>query len=380
MRIDKFVLSEDKKAEIIQTIETAEDKSSAIYEAMEMIAAESTADLVDQIVRESEKAKEDEAYREAQNFRTLSRNEKSFYETLKRGAKAMQAVTADQIDIIPTEIIDKTLKDVKTASGVTSLINFTPAGVKKWLFGSKTGAAGWGNLTDAITEELTATITSLPMDVFKLSAYCIIPKAIRDLEIGYVDRYFTAVLREAMQDGIAQGFLSGDGKTAPIGILKQINSTEQDGTHSAKTKINTVTSFSPKGLSVAMKTLSNGGLRSITSLAVIANPNDVYDYINPALYGDSVQGGYIQKTAYPVTVYADANIEQGTAVLTAPGLYTMGFQGVMVDEYKETKALDDADVVIAKVYANGRADDDNTAVVFDPTVLEEYLIPVKTAE
>ena len=45
--------------------------------------------------------------------------------------------------------------------------------------------------------------------------------------------------------------------------------------------------------------------------------------------------------------------------------------------YTETKALDDADVVIAKVYGNGRADDDSVAVPFDVSKLTELKIPVE---
>ena len=48
-----------------------------------------------------------------------------------------------------------------------------------------------------------------------------------------------------------------------------------------------------------------------------------------------------------------------------------------IKEYDQTKALDDADVVIAKCYANGRAVDDNVAFIFDVTKLEEYVQPVK---
>ena len=53
----------------------------------------------------------------------------------------------------------------------------------------------------------------------------------------------------------------------------------------------------------------------------------------------------------------------------------MGFSGFKIDEYDQTKALDDADVVIGKVYANGRATDDTCAWPFDITKLEEY-VPV----
>lgn len=41
-----------------------------------------------------------------------------------------------------------------------------------------------------------------------------------------------------------------------------------------------------------------------------------------------------------------------------------------------TKAIEDADLIVAKCHANGRAVDDNVAVIFDVTKLEEYVLPV----
>ena len=77
-----------------------------------------------------------------------------------------------------------------------------------------------------------------------------------------------------------------------------------------------------------------------------------------------------------MTVIADANIPAGSGILTLAGRYTMGFSGIKIDDYKETKALDDADVIIGKAYGNGRADDDDTAVVFDVTKLQPYQLAV----
>lgn len=361
------------KEQFIDMLKNSEDKPEAIYDAISEYVSQANADVVQSILAQAEEDKAKDARDVARSFRPLTAGERKFYEMIKEGPK--MNVTGSQIDFIPAETIDYTLNEVKKASGITSLITFTPANVKKWLFGSKTGAAAWGNLTDSITSELTAGITSLNMDVFKLSAFVVIPKAIRELEVGYVDRYVTAILSEAMQDGIVKGYLNGDGKKAPVGIMRQLGATETDGTAKAKTAVTTLTSFSPKGMAAALKTLSHGGMRTLTQLALIANPADVYDYVNPALYADSIVAGYAQKSALPITVYADANCAQGTAVLTIPGVYTMGFQGVQVTEYKETKALDDADVIIAKVYGNGRAADDDAAVVFDPTKLAEYELP-----
>lgn len=363
-------ISEELRNEIMQSINAADDKAAAITDAVEKIVTAYNQELVDSIVAQAKAG-------DRSGMRTLSENEKKFYSAMKTGPAAFQSVTADQIDIIPTEVIDYTLNDVKKPSGIRKLITMAPAGVKKWLVGSKTGVAAWGNLTDAITAELTATLTALNMDVYKLSAFCVIPKAIRDLEIGYVDKYFTAILNEAMEDGIAAGYLNGDGKNAPIGILRQINSTETDGTKTAKTVLQNVKGFSPKQLANVLATLSNGGKRTVSKLYVLCNPTDAYTYVYPALYGDSITAGYVRKSFMDIEVIADANVPSGTGVFTLEGVYTMGFQGVKVDEYKETKAIEDADLLIAKVYGNGRAVDDNAAVPFNVTKLEEYIPAMK---
>ncbi len=371
MRIDNKIPKELQES-IVASINEAEDKGLAIAEGMEKIAMAAHADIVDRILKDAEAEK----VNAKKNFRPLSANEKKFYTGLKAGAK--QAVTADQIDIIPVETIDYTLNEVKKASNILSLINFAPAGVKKWLVASKTGAAVWGNLTDSLTAELTATITATNMDVFKLHAFCIIPKAIRDLEIGYVDRYFTAILAEAMQDGIVQGYIDGDGKVAPIGLTKKIGQTNQDGTHTAKTTVSTITGFSPEQMGPVLATLSHGGLRPVDKVYLLCNPLDRYQYVNPALYGDSISGGYVSKAFLNMEIIEDANVTRGKGIFTMSGLYTMGFQGVMVDEYKETKAIDDADLIVAKVYGNGRAVDDDAAVVFNITNLIPYIPTVET--
>ena len=377
MKIDHKI-NEELKNKAVQLVNDAapEKKGDAIIEAVTMVQSALHEDLVNQIVEEASRARNDSEYRKSLGLRTdFNEAEKKFYTTLKAGAK--QSVTADQIDIIPTNIVDATLNDVKKASRITSLITFAPAGVQKWLTASKTGAALWGTLTAAITSELTATITAMALDVHKLHAYCAIPKAIRDLEIGYVDKYFRAILAEAMQDGIAAGYLNGDGKVAPIGVMRKVDETESDGTYKAKSVISTVTGFSPAQLYPVLQTLSHGGLRAVSGLTLVCNPLDEYQYVNPALYGDSITGGYVQKSAVPIDVIADANCTQGKGVFTMPGYYTMGFRGVEVKEYKETGALDDVDYLIAKVYGNGRAADNDTAVIFDITQLETYIPKVE---
>lgn len=368
-------LSQEVKDKVKQLLDEApaDQKADAIMQSIEMIQEATHAELINQIVTEAERASRDAEYKKQLGLRNLSQEEKKFYEGFK---DIRQSVTAKQIDIIPTEIIDRTLDDIRTASPILKLVNMAPANVKKWIVASHSGVAVWGELTDEIKGELSGEITALNIELHMLSAYLVIPKAIRELSVEFVDKYFMAVLAEAMQDGLVKGYLDGDGKNGPIGIFRQINSTNGDGTQKAKTVVNTIKKFSPKGLASVRKTLTNDGKRVVNKLYLICNPADEAEYVDPCMFGEAMTGGYVNKSFIDIEKIPDANCPAGKAAFTIEGYYTMGTTGVRVNEYDQTKAMENADLIIATCYANGRAVDDNVAVVFDVTKLEEYVLPV----
>ena len=51
-----------------------------------------------------------------------------------------------------------------------------------------------------------------------------------------------------MQDGLVKGYLTGDGKTGPVGIMKKLESYTSSGTASDKAVKVDIKKFSPKGL------------------------------------------------------------------------------------------------------------------------------------
>lgn len=367
--------NKELQQKVKELLDGAEDKSAAIYEAAEMIINAKHDGLIKELVEQNARAAADESYRKSLGLRTLSKEENEFYEKVKGGV--YQAITAKQIDIMPTSIIERTLEDVKTASDILTLVNFAPADVKHWITGEHTGKAVWGtDLTAAITGELSATIKGIDLEQHKLTVFMVIPKAIRDLALPFVDKYFRAILAEAMQDGLVDGYLNGDGKTGPVGITKKLETFTSTGTAQTKTKLATIKKFSPKGLMEVRKTLSNNGKRRVTELHLICNPLDEAEFVDPCMYGEALTGGYRNTSFMPIVKHVDANCPKGTGIFTLKGVYTMGVSGVRFDEYDQTKAMEDANLVIGKCYANGRADDDNCAVVFDVTKLEEYVLPV----
>lgn len=203
-KVDKATLEKAK-----EILEKTEDKSQAILEAVELINETANKDLIEQILKESTNANA-----KVQNFnklglRQLTDEENKFYDALKTDVR--QAIDGKQIDLIPTTIIDNTLVDVKKASDLLSLASFAPSDVKKWISASKTGTYAWGELTDKIKSELNIAFESLNLELGKLSAFLVIPKAIRDLANEFVDKYFMAVLAETMNDGLEYAFLYGTG-------------------------------------------------------------------------------------------------------------------------------------------------------------------------
>lgn len=367
--------NKELQQKVKELLDGAEDKSAAIYEAAEMIINAKHDTLIKELVEQNARAAADESYRKSLGLHTLSKEESEFYEKVKGGV--YQAITTKQIDIMPTSIVDRTLEDVKEASDILALVNFAPADVKHWITGEHSGKAVWGTeLTAEITGELSATIKGIDLEQHKLTVFLVIPKAIRDLALPFVDKYFRAILAEAMQDGLVEGYLNGNGKTGPVGITKKLETFTSTGTAQDKTKLNTIKKFSPKGLKEVRKTLSNKGKRRVTELHLICNPLDEAEYVDPCLYGEALTGGYRNTSFMPIVKHVDANCPEGTGIFTLKGVYTMGTSGVRFDEYDQTKAMEDANLVIGKCYANGRADDDNCAVVFDITKLEEYVLPV----
>lgn len=367
--------NKELQQKVKELLDGAEDKSAAIYEAAEMIINAKHDGLIKELVEQNARAAADESYRKSLGLHTLSKEESEFYEKVKGGV--YQAITAKQIDIMPTSIVDRTLEDVKKASDILALVNFAPADVKHWITGEHSGKAAWGTeLTSEITGELSATIRGIDLEQHKLTVYMVIPKAISELALPFVDKYFRAILAEAMQDGLVDGYLNGNGKTGPVGITKKLETFTSSGTAQDKSKLSTIKKFSPKGLVEARKTLSNNGKRRVTELHLICNPLDEAEYVDPCLYGEALTGGYRNTSFMPIVKHVDANCAKGTGIFTLKGVYTMGMSGVRFDEYDQTKAMEDANLVVGKCYANGRADDDNCAVVFDITKLEEYVLPV----
>lgn len=371
MKLNETAMKElQEKAKDI--LERSNDKVSAISEVINMFVSEKNKDLIEEIQNQAQKATSDNDYASKLGLRHLSKEEKIFYEKLKT---PKQSISGNQIDFIPTSIVELTMENVKTDEPVLKLVNMAPADVKRWIVTEKTGVYSWDGLTEKLKGEISTNVKSLVTDLGKLDAYLVIPKAISKLSYEFMDKYFMAILKETLQEGLAYGYLCGNGKEQPIGIYKQIDKTNDDSTHKDKTLNTDLVCFSPKGLAKAKTYLTNSGKRVLDKLYLICNPEDEANHVAPAIY--DAEGNLISSYKNLEVIQCTEN-PKGKAALTMAGKYTMAMDGFEIRKYEETLALDDADVLVGKAYANGRAVADNVAYVFDVTKLEEYVPIVKT--
>ncbi len=365
---NKMKEAQERALEILQT---EEDKSQAIINAMEVIQEAQYDEIIKEIQEQSALVDAESNHAKELGLRVLSAEEKKFYEAFR---DVKQSFSGGQIDLMPTSIIDVTLEDIKEDGGLLSHIEFAPAGVKKWLAASKSGAFSWGGLTDKIKGELTAAAQGVNLEISKLTVYMIIPKSIRDLALPFVDKYCRAVLKEQITEGLENGVLVGTGKDEPIGIYKKNNDLNQDGTHQDKAVNENLIRFTPRGVAPVKKYLTKNGTRKIDKIVIVCHPNDEADYVAPALYDDE---GRLVASYKNLEVVTSCQNPQGKAAAMLPKKYTMGLSAISFKDYDQTLAMDDNDVIIGKAYANGRAVDDNVAFIFDVTKLEEYIKPVR---
>ena len=369
MKIENQNVNEEMQEKALDILENSTNKSEAILQVITLIQEAKGQEIINELKAEQERAKSDEQYLKSLNLRVLSAEEKDFYQKI---IDAKESVTFTQDDIIPTSIIDRTLEDIQTTSKIMELISFSPANVKKWITGGYTGVSTWHGLTEELKGELTATIHSINMDENELDAYLVIPKAVRDLSLPFVDKFFLAIIKEALILGIEDGYLNGTGDEEPIGIYKKINETvsSTDKKHKDKDVNTDLTSFKPKALAGAKKYLGKEGKRKIDKIFIVCHPNDEADYVAPAIYNDR---GELISSYKNMEVVTSIKNPAGKAALVLPKKNTMGFGGFKLKNYDQTLALKNADVLVGTCYANGRADDDNVAYVFDVTKLEEYI-------
>ena len=332
-------------------------------------------------------------------YRQLTSKETKWYQKVIEALKSSnpkQAFTAiigseNEEDLMPTTIIQDVYKNLQEEHPLLKAINFQYVGyITKWILNDHSAQnAIWGQITEAITKEITSSFKVVDVNQNKLSAYAVIEIGMLDLGPTFLDGYIRTVLAEAIYSGLEAAIVAGTGVNQPVGLIKDIHegvSFSSTTGYPDKEKI-VVKSFAPAeyGTVLAqMATTEAGKKRKFTEVGLIVNQTDYLTKVMPATTVLNANGVYVNNLfPFPTTVYVCNALEDGDAVMFLKNEYFMGMGGSKngVIEYSdEYKFLEDQRVFKVKQYGAGRAFDNTSALYLDISGLSPAYITVRNIE
>lgn len=321
----------------------------------------------------------------------LTSAEQKFYEEL---AQAMQSRDPKQAlsnlkDVMPETVIERVFDDLRTRHPLLSAINFIPSGANFKVIMNANGQneAAWGELCDEIVTELAGGFQVVSSNLLKLSAFLPVCKQGFVFGPAWLDRYVRETLYEAIANGMEAGIVNGNGKSAPIGMTRQVGpgTTVSDGVYPQQAKV-AVADFDigTMGSLISLLALDdNGKSRDIRDLILVCNVTDYYTKILPATQIMAPDGSYRSALPYDVKIIpVTRGLAQGEAVF---GLGYRYFAAAGMDpegsiEYSDHyRFLQDQRVYLIKAFANGFPMDGRAFLFLDVSGVQPARYLVQTS-
>lgn len=271
--------------------------------------------------------------------------------------------------LMPATVIDRVFEDLTVNHELLNAIDFVNVtGVTEWITRNEdVQAAWWGTLTEDIKKELAHSFSKMKTDLYKLSAFIPIAKAMLDLGPEWLDRFVRAVLAESIALALEDAIVKGTGKGQPIGMIKDLAGAVVDGVYPDKAAA-ALTDFKPATLGKqVMAPLTKGGKRSVSKVIIVVNPLDYWEKIFAATTILTQDGNYVYGVLpIPAKIVQSISVPQGKLFAGISKDYFMGVGSTRkVEQSDEYRFLEDERVYVTKQYANGRPKDNSSFLVFD---------------
>lgn len=277
--------------------------------------------------------------------------------------------------LVPATVFERVFEDLRKNHPLLNEINFVNVtGTTEWVM--RTGdaeAAWWGPLCDAIQKKLENSFKKERMDLYKLSAYVPVCKAMLDLGPQWLDRFVREMLYESLALALEIAIVSGTGKDQPIGMIKDLAGAVVEGVYPDKTPT-ALADLSPKTLGTEiMAPLTKNGTRAVPSVMLAVNPLDYWAKIFPETTFLSAGGTYVHGVLpIPAKIVQSVAVPQGQMIAGQAKDYFMGVGSTQKIEYSDHyKFLEDERTYLAKQYANGKPKDNDSFLVFDVSGIGE---------
>lgn len=300
----------------------------------------------------------------------LTVEEKKYYNEVI-GAEGFAGVET----LMPPTVFDRVFEDLRANRPLLAEIDFVnTTATTEWITrNSDTEGAWWGSLTSEITKKLEATFKKEKTELFKLSAYVPVAKAMLDLGPAWLDRFVREILFESLAIALELAIVKGTGKEQPIGMIKDLKGSVVEGVYPDKTAT-ALNDLKPATLGASiMAPLTKNGTKTVTSILMVVNPLDYWEKIFAQTTFLTADKSYVYGVLpIPAKVVQSVAVPKGTLIAGRAKDYFMGVGSAQKIEYSDHyKFLEDERTYIAKQYANGHPLDNDSFLVFNISGMEE---------
>lgn len=327
-------------------------------------------DLTDKIKTEARDETQDSHILAARGQNVLTSKERNFFnEVIEFGG-------FDEDSILPVTTQDRIFEDLVQAHPILDALGLQDLGaVTRIIKSDPTKAYAWGNLFGEIRGQVEAAFTEEEIGQLKLTAFAVIPKDMLELGPEWVERYVRQLLVESYSVGLEYGLVNGAGpsKSEPIGLMKNVS---EDGAVTDKDSSGKLTfAVSEKGRTVALELGgvivelakdADGKARKVASrIAMVVNPVDsIKVKIGHTIQADN--GQWVTTLPHDIQLVESEEIPEGKALFFVKGKYTAAIAGgYKANKFDQTLAFEDAMLYTIKQFANGKPEDNKTALLYD---------------
>lgn len=385
----KDLIMQELKSNLVEAFKSADE--NAITQAFSSFAESVQQNILDDV--KAYQQTNDSAILSKRGVNQLTSQEMKFYNgviTAMKSGNPQQAFTG--LDVaFPQTIIDNVIEDIKTNHPLLDAITFMNTTILTKILVNKQGTqlAVWGQISSAVTAELSGAIGKIDLTICKLSAYMPIAKDMLDAGPEWMDAYVRATLSESVALAEETAIVDGNGNNQPIGMDRSVADgvTVTGGVYPLKTAV-PITDFGVNTYSTILGTLSqapNGKTRPINTVMLLVNPTDYFTKVFPATTIRAADGTFAHNVfPYPTNLIQSAAVPSGKAIFGLADRYFMGIgagtSGGKIEYSDDFKFLDDERVYLTKLYGNGRALDDNAFVLADISAVKAAELEVVVSQ
>ncbi len=362
---------EAKKAAYMTMVKEAEQDTVKLSNAWDEMQTSLAEDLTETITAEVRSQQMDAQILTARGQNVLTSKEKKFFnEVIEFGGFNEDA-------ILPVTTQERIFEDLVEAHPLLEAIGLQDLGaVTRFIKSDATKAYAWGKLFGDIKGQVSAAFSEEQIGQLKLTAFAVIPKDMLELGPVWVERYVRTLLVESYSIGLEYGLVNGRGpsQNEPIGLMKNVD--KETGAVTTKTATGTLT-FAPSQfgeiiageLHDVIKALAvdeDGKSRKVLNkIVMVVNPIDVIS-VQARNTVQTANGQWVTALPYNIRVVESEEIPTNKALFFVKGEYLAAVAGgYKANKFDQTLAIEDAMLYTIKQFANGKPNDNKTALLYN---------------